>query len=54
MLVFETVKDLVKVGDKFKEYTPIIQGNNAGPHQDATFKKGAEEYCAREGFKWIL
>ena len=41
-LVFEAVKDLVKDGGKFESYTPVIQGDNAGPHQDATFKRGVE------------
>ena len=52
-LVFEAVKDLVKLGGKFDRCTPIIQGDNAGPHQDTTFKRGVEEYCVREGWKWI-
>ena len=52
-LVFEAVKDLVRVGGKFEGYLTIIQGDNAGPHQDATYKKGVEEYCEREGWKWI-
>ena len=52
-LVFEAVKDLVKVGGKFEGYTPIIQGDNAGPHQDATFKRGVEDYCVSKGWKWI-
>ena len=52
-LVFEAVKDLVKVGGTFEEYLPVFQGNNAGPHQDAKYKKGVEEYCEREGWKWI-
>ena len=37
-LVFEAVKDSVKEGGKFEGYTPIIQGDDPGPHQDATFK----------------
>ena len=52
-LVFEAVKDLVKVGGKFEGYLPVFQGDNAGPHQDAKYKKGVEEYCEREGWKWI-
>ena len=52
-LVFEAVKDLVKVGGQFQGYKPIIQGDNAGPHQDAQYKKGVEEYCEKEGWKWI-
>ena len=52
-LVFEAVKDLVKVGGQFQGYKPIIQGDNAGPHQDAQYKKGVEEYCEKQGWKWI-
>ena len=52
-LIFPTVKDLVKVGGQFEGHLPIFQGNNAGLHQDAKYKKEIEEYCAREGWKWI-
>lgn len=50
-LVFEAVKDLAKVGRRFRGYAPIIQGNNACPPQDTTFKKWVEDYCEQEG--WI-
>ena len=41
----------MKVGGQFGGYTPIIQGDNAGPHEDVTFKKGVRGYCEREGWK---
>ena len=52
-LVFEAVKYLVNLGEKFDGYTPIIHEDNAGPRQDTTFKRGLEEYCVRESWKWI-
>ena len=52
-LIFESVKDMVKVSGKFEGYVLIIQGDNAGPHQDATFKRGVEEGCVRKGWYWI-
>lgn len=52
-LIFPAVKDLVKVGGQFAGYKPIFQGDNAGPHQDAEYKKGVENMCEKEGWKWI-
>lgn len=48
-LVFNAVKDLVKVRGKFEGYLLLIQSNNAGLHQDEILKKGVEDYCEREG-----
>ena len=47
--IFEAIKDLVKVGGKYEGYTTIIQGDNAGPHNDATFMKYVNDYCTTEG-----
>ena len=38
VLEFEAVKNLAKEGGILAGYTPIIQGDIAGPHQEATFK----------------
>ena len=50
-LVFDAIKDLVKLGGEFEGYAPIIQGDNTGPHQDATFNNGEENFCEKEGWK---
>ena len=52
-LVFESVKELVKVGGQYEGYLPIFQGDNAGSHEDKKYKKEVGEYCEREGWKWI-
>ena len=43
----------MKAGGAYDGYLPIFQGNNAGPHEDKKYKKEMEEYCEREGWKWI-
>ena len=37
--VFPIFAELVGVGDKYEGYTTIIQGDNAGLHEYAEFKK---------------
>ena len=36
-IIFPMILDLIKEGGKYAGYIPIIQGDNAGPHQDAKF-----------------
>jgi len=43
-LIFPCVKDLVKVGGRYEGYLPIFQGDNAGPHKDAKYKKISDGY----------
>ena len=50
--VFNALKDLVKPGGRYDGYTVVIQGDNAGPHNDATYLKFVKEYCTREGWHW--
>jgi hypothetical protein len=37
---------------KYAGYTPIFQGDNAGPHQDSKFLNGVKEYCEQKGWHW--
>ena len=37
--IIPILANLVGVDGKYKGYTPIIQGENSGPHEDAQFKK---------------
>ena len=43
----------MKTGGLYDGYLPIFQGDNAGPHEDKKYKETMEEYCEREGWKWI-
>ena len=50
--IFTILADLVGAGDKYKGYTPIIQGNNSSPHEDIEFKKFVREHCGSKGWYW--
>ena len=50
--VFPRIIALVGPGGKFENYTVVIQGDNAGPHEDKVYKRYVEEYCGREGWHW--
>ena len=42
----------MKEGGKFEGYLPIIQGDNAGPHEDAKFKNYVNKECEEKGWLW--
>jgi hypothetical protein len=48
---FETmlpmVEDMVCQDGKYAGYTPIFQGDNAGPDQDSKFLYGVTGYCEK-------
>jgi hypothetical protein len=50
--IFPMVSKLVGPGGKYEGYIPVFQGDNAGPHQDATFKRCVEDQCSEKGWKW--
>jgi hypothetical protein len=50
--VFPRVEKLVGPGGKYEGYTPVFQGDNAGPHQDAKYVKGVTDYCNQKGWHW--
>ena len=50
--IFKKVEKLVGPGGDFEGYTPIFQGDNAGPHQDKPFMKFVTEYCEEKGWHW--
>ena len=50
--VFPRIKQLVGPGGDYEGYLPVIQGDNAGPHQDATFFRRMTAYCDREEWLW--
>mmetsp|Transcript_26210 Transcript_26210/g.32313 ORF Transcript_26210/g.32313 Transcript_26210/m.32313 type:complete len:211 (+) Transcript_26210:515-1147(+) len=50
--IFPAINELVKEGGKFEGYLPIIQGDNAGPHEDAKFKNYVNKECEEKGWLW--
>jgi hypothetical protein len=50
--VFPRVAELVAAGGRFEGYTPVFQGDNAGPHQDRTFFNYCREHCGEQGWHW--
>ena len=50
--VFPEIMELVRPGGKYDGYTVVIQGDNAGPHQDGTFFNGVTDFCHDHGWHW--
>lgn len=50
--VFEKIRKLVAVGGEYEGYTPIIQGDRAGPHTEGTFETWAKAFCQLHGWHW--
>lgn len=50
--IFPAIRDLVGPGKKYEGYIPVVQGDNAGPHQDASFGRYCKDYCAENGWHW--
>ena len=50
--IFAMVEKLVGPGGKYEGYTPIFQGDNAGPHQDQVFLNGVKSHCNSKGWHW--
>lgn len=50
--VFPKVLELVKPGGKYEGYTPIFQGDSAGPHVEAAYMQFVKGYCQTKGWHW--
>lgn len=50
--IFPKVQRLVGPGGKFEGYIPVIQGDNAGPHQDKTFFNFVTSFCREKDWHW--
>ena len=50
--VFPEIESLTSVGGTWYGYTPVIQGDNAGPHCDFKFKRFVEDHCRAKGWLW--
>ena len=49
--VFPRIAELVGPGGEYEGYVPVLQGDNAGPHQDANFLNFCKDHC--EVNKWL-
>jgi hypothetical protein len=50
--VFPKVLELVSAGGEFEGYLPVFQGDNAGPHIDATYHNFVQDYCESNKWRW--
>lgn len=50
--MFPHIESLVGEGGAYEGYIPIIQGDNAGPHQDTEFLSFCEQFCESRGWHW--
>ena len=50
--IFPKALDLASKGSDFKDYIPVFQGDNAGPHIDATYHNFFRDYCREKGWRW--
>ena len=51
-LVFELVEQYVQPGGQFEGYTPVFQGDQAGPHEEEAYKRAMTETCTAKGWLW--
>ena len=50
--LFPRIHELICPGGRFDGYLPVIQGDNAGPHQDTTFYRRMTSYCEDNRWLW--
>jgi hypothetical protein len=50
--IFPKIEMLVGDGGEYEGYLPVFQGDNAGPHTDATFHTFVKAFCDSKGWKW--
>lgn len=51
-VVLPKVKAITMAGGEYEGYIPIIQGDNAGPHQDGEYIEYMTTYCKEMGWHW--
>ena len=51
-LIFPAIQNLVGPGKEYEDCHVIIQGDQAGPHEDGTFSQFVNNYCAEQGWTW--
>ena len=50
--IFPKIERIVGPGGEYEGYLPVIQGDNAGPHQDREFVRSTKEFCDKKGWLW--
>ena len=48
--IFPLLEELVMCGGKYEGYIPIIQGDQAGPHEEVEFVRYMRSECSRRGW----
>ena len=51
-IIFPAIVNLVGPGKQLEDCCVIIQGDQAGPHEDGTFAEFVTSYCAEQGWMW--
>ena len=50
--IFPKLEKLVGPGGRHEGHRVVIQGDNAGPHQDSTFLNYVTSHCTQKGWLW--
>jgi hypothetical protein len=50
--IFPMIEMEVGPGGRYEGFIPIIQGDNAGPHEDGTYKSFVQNFCTSRGWHW--
>ena len=50
--IFPAILNLVGPGKQYEDCHVIIQGDQAGPHEDGTFTQFVTNFCAEQGWTW--
>ena len=50
--IFPKVLRMVAEDGEYPGFSVVIQGDNAGPHQDSVFKTTVKTYCESKGWYW--
>jgi hypothetical protein len=51
-VIFPRVEQLVGPGGPYEGYTPVFQGDQAGPHEDKAFRDFVGSHCEVMGWYW--
>ena len=50
--IFPKIERITGPGGAYEGYLPVIQGDNAGPHQDGEFMRWTKNFCDERGWLW--
>ena len=51
-VIFPAIEERVSPGKEYDDCHVVIQGDQAGPHEDASFSRYVKEYCSKQGWTW--